>query len=113
MAHWKSCLESAVQVVFMAHAGSYPAGFITASLSSSASSLLQPMKVVRIGSVCVAEQFWGNGIGCGLVHHVREWAVEHAASDIRLTVWTFNEHAIRLYAEIGFETRALEMGMRL
>jgi len=113
MAHWKSCLESAVQVVFMAHAGSHPAGFITASLSSSASPLLQPMKVVRIGSVCVAEQFWGNGIGRGLVHHVREWAVEHAASDIRLTVWTFNEHAIRLYAEIGFETRALEMGMRL
>lgn len=113
LSHWKSCFESAAQVVFIAHVGAHPAGFITASLSSSAGPLMAPMTIVRIGSVCVAEQFWGNGIGRGLVSQVREWAVEHGAEDIRLAVWTFNEHAIALYTEIGFETRALEMGMRL
>jgi ribosomal protein S18 acetylase RimI-like enzyme len=30
-----------------------------------------------------------------------------------LTVWPFNERAVRMYAEFGFETRALEMGVRL
>lgn len=111
--HWKSCFENPAQVVFIAHVGAQPAGFITASLSSSAGPLMQAMNIVRIGSVCVAEPFWGNGIGRGLVQHVRDWAVKHDAQDIRLAVWTFNEHAIRLYAEIGFETRALEMGMRI
>ena len=28
-------------------------------------------------------------------------------------VWPFNERAVRMYAEFGFETRALEMGVRL
>jgi ribosomal protein S18 acetylase RimI-like enzyme len=113
LVHWKNSFASPAQVVFIAHAGVQPAGFITASLSSSTGPLMQPMNVVRIGSVCVAEQFWGNGIGRGLVQHVRDWAVQRQAEDIRLAVWTFNEHAIRLYSEIGFETRALEMGMRI
>ena len=111
--HWMNALVDPAHAVFIAHVGPRAAGFITASLSSGAGPLLQPLKFARIGSVCVAEQFWGNGIGRGLIQHVRDWAVDQGAGDIRLAVWTFNEHAIRLYAELGFETRALEMGMRL
>lgn len=44
---------------------------------------------------------------------VRDWAIEHDAQDLRLTVWPFNERAARMYAELGFEDRAVEMGMRL
>lgn len=111
--HWKTSFESPGQVVFLAHVGAHAAGFITASLMSSSGPLMQPMKVVRIGSVCVTEEFWGNGIGRGLVAEVKDWAVGQGAADLRLAVWEFNAHAIRLYAEFGFETRALEMGMRL
>lgn len=111
--HWMNALVDPAHAVFIAHVGPQAAGFITASLSSGVGPLMQPLKFARIGSVCVAEQFWGNGIGRGLIQHVRDWAVDQGAEDIRLAVWTFNEQAIRLYAELGFETRALEMGMRL
>jgi len=39
--------------------------------------------------------------------------MEQNAQDLRLTVWPFNERAVRISAEFGFETRALEMGVRL
>jgi ribosomal protein S18 acetylase RimI-like enzyme len=111
--HWMSFFESPGQVVFLAHVGSQAAGFITAGLFAGSGPLMQPLDFVRIGSVCVAEAFWGNGIGRGLIQNVQTWAVERGATDIRLSVWEFNTHAIKLYAELGFETRAFEMGMRL
>ncbi|MFJ5238126.1 GNAT family N-acetyltransferase [Pseudomonas neuropathica] len=90
-----------------------PVAFITAILSASSGPLMQPQNVVRIGSVCVAEPFWGKGIGRALIQRVKDWAIEQDAQDLRLTVWPFNERAVRMYAEFGFETRALEMGVRL
>jgi ribosomal protein S18 acetylase RimI-like enzyme len=109
--HWMSFFEGPGQIVFIAHVDGVAAGFITASLSSGSGPLMQPMKFVRIGSVCVAERFWGNGIGRKLVNLVQEWGIQQSAKDIRLAVWIFNAPAVRLYEEMGFETRAFEMGM--
>lgn len=111
--HWMSFFENSSQVVFMAYVDLHAAGFITASLSSSSGPLMEPLSYVRIGSVCVAEKYWGRGVGRGLIENVKKWAAERDAKDIRLSVWTFNIPAIRLYTEFGFETRAFEMGLRL
>lgn len=111
--HWASFFGMPRQVAFMAHVDGEAAGFITASLSSSSGPLMQPLDFVRIGSVCVAERFWGNALGRRLVKMVQDWGIERGAKDIRLSVWAFNHHAVRFYEELGFETRALEMGMSL
>lgn len=113
LAHWMNSFQHPGHMVFMAHAGQQAVGFITASVSSASGPLLQPLKFARIGSVCVAEDFWGRGIGRGLVQQVRTWAIQQQAQDIRLAVWAFNTRARRLYEELGFETRAYEMGMQL
>ena len=52
-------------------------------------------------------------MGRGLIQLVQKWAIARGAEDIRLAVWAFNTHATRLYEELGFETRAWEMDMRL
>ncbi|WNZ81956.1 GNAT family N-acetyltransferase [Pseudomonas sp. P108] len=111
--HWAGVFEKAGQIVFIASAGERPVAFITATLSASSGPLMQPQNVVRIGSVCVAEPFWGKGIGRTLIQRVKDWSIAHDAQDLRLTVWPFNERAVRMYAEFGFETRAFEMGVRL
>lgn len=111
--HWSGVFEKPGQIVFLASAGERPVAFITANLSASSGPLMQPQNVVRIGSVCVAEPFWGKGIGRKLIQRVKDWAIAHDAQDLRLTVWPFNERAVRMYAEFGFETRAFEMGVRL
>lgn len=111
--HWAGIFEKPGQIAFIASAGERPVAFITANLSASSGPLMQPQNVVRIGSVCVAEPFWGKGIGRTLIQRVKDWAIAHDAQDLRLTVWPFNERAVRMYAEFGFETRAFEMGVRL
>jgi ribosomal protein S18 acetylase RimI-like enzyme len=111
--HWMSFLNNQDQVIFLAFVGDWAAGFVSAGMFSAGGPLMQPMAFARIGSVCVAEVFWGKGLGRGLIQHVQAWAVERGAQDIRLSVWGFNTHARRLYEELGFETRAFEMGMRL
>ena len=111
--HWSGVFEKPNQVAFIAHVGDQPAAFITANLSASSGPLMQPQNVVRIGSVCVAERFSGKGIGRALIQRVKDWSIAHDAQDLRLTVWPFNERAARMYAEFGFENRAVEMGMRL
>lgn len=63
--------------------------------------------------MCVAGRFWGKGLGRGLIQQVKRWATENDAQDLRLSVWPFNQRAMGMYAEFGFETRAVEMGMRL
>ncbi|MEO3723450.1 GNAT family N-acetyltransferase [Pseudomonas syringae] len=111
--HWMNYLDKPGQVVFIAHVGQQAAGFIAASLSASSSPLMQPMNIVRIGSVCVAEGFWGKGIGRQLMQLAKDWALEHDAQEMRLSVWSFNERAARMYVEFGFESRTIDMGMRL
>ncbi|WP_445178050.1 GNAT family N-acetyltransferase [Pseudomonas sp. McL0111] len=111
--HWASFFEKPRHVVFIAEIGQIGIAFITANLATSAGPLMQPLEVARIGSVCVKETFWGKGIGRGLIQRVQHWAIEHGAQDIRLAVWGFNERAVHLYTELGFENRAIEMGMRL
>jgi GNAT superfamily N-acetyltransferase len=111
--HWAGVFEKPGQVVFLAQAGDQAVAFLTANVAASSGPLMQPQNVVRIGSICVAEPFWGKGIGQALMQRVKDWAIKQDAQDLRLTVWPFNERAVRMYKEFGFETRALEMGMRL
>lgn len=111
--HWRGFLSNPQQVIYLALIDGQPAGFVSAGMFSASGPLLQPMTFARVGSVCVAESFWGKGLGRGLMERVRLWAVARGAKDVRLSVWAFNDRARRLYEELGFETRALEMGMRL
>jgi ribosomal protein S18 acetylase RimI-like enzyme len=101
LSHWMSFFEKPGQVVFIAKVGHQAAGFITASLSASSGPLMQPLNVVRIGSVCVAEQFWGKGVGRRLIQLVKNWAIENDAQDLRLSVWPFNARAARMYTEFA------------
>jgi GNAT superfamily N-acetyltransferase len=48
----------------------------------------------------------GQGIGKELMATVETWARSQGVTDIRLNVWDFNRRAIKLYEEIGFNTRS-------
>jgi uncharacterized membrane protein len=44
---------------------------------------------------------------------VEEWARCQSATEVHLNVWTFNEAAVRLYADIGYAPRTQLMVKRL
>lgn len=111
--HWLPSLHEENRAAFLAERNLTAVGFITVQLVPQASPLLRPLIVGRIGSVCVAKGMRGRGIGRSLLSLAETWARDNGASDMRLSAWAFNERAIGLYRELGYETRAVDMGRRL
>ena len=111
--YWLPLLESDKDVVLIAEVGANPVGFVSAHLATTPNPLMHPILTCRIGSICVLEAYRGQGIGQKLMSAAREWATGKGAEDLKLTVWTFNTAAIRMYEEFGLEVRTLDMGMRL
>ena len=111
-AHWLPSLESDNQAAYIAEEGATAVGFVTMHLSHPTSPLLQPQCVCRIGSICVVQEQRGRGIGPALMRLAESWAAGRGANDVRLTVWAFNDVAIALYKELGYEVRAFDMGKR-
>ncbi|MEB0044915.1 MULTISPECIES: GNAT family N-acetyltransferase [unclassified Pseudomonas] len=111
--HWQPCINGERQVTFIAEQAGRAVGFVTVQVTQINSPLMQPQRVGRVGSVCVNDSARGQGIGRALMSLAQTWAIEQGATDLRLTVWAFNATALRLYEELGYEMRALEMGKRL
>ncbi|MFM0350328.1 GNAT family N-acetyltransferase [Paraburkholderia sp. RL17-347-BIC-D] len=111
--HWLSSLQGEDRAMFLAEHSGTAVGFITVQVIQPISPLLQPLIVGRIGSVAVLERLRGRGVGSTLMKLAEEWARKNGANDMRLTVWAFNEQAVGLYQELGYELRAFEMGRQL
>ena len=107
--HWLPGLQGEGRAIFLAGQGSAAVGFITVQTMPPTSPRSQPLIVGRIGSVGVMEQLRGRGVRSKLMGLAEEWARKNGANYMRLTVWAFNEQAIDLYHELGFELRAFEM----
>jgi ribosomal protein S18 acetylase RimI-like enzyme len=108
-AHWLPSLQEPNRVAFLAEHGDDAVGFITVQLTQPTSPLLQAKNVGRIGSIGVVPGQQGRGIGRVLMRLAEDWARERGADDLRLMVWGFNEQAIHLYRELGYEVSAFEM----
>lgn len=111
--HWLASLTGEDRAMFLAEHGGTAIGFITVQVMRPTSPLLQPSIFGRIGSIAVLEQLRGHGVGRALMRLAEEWARKNGAGDMRLTVWAFNEQAVGLYQELGYDLRAFEMGKQL
>ncbi len=58
--------------------------------------------VLSIESVIVDKDFRGKGIGKKLINKGYDYARENGITEIELTVWEFNEKALKLYLHEGF-----------
>ena len=111
--YWSKSIETENSTTFVAEKAGEIVGFVSVSVTAENLSLLQPMCFARVGSVCVAEAFRGQGIGRELMAQVELWAAANGAADVRLSVWAFNQPALRLYEELGYEVRSLYLGKEL
>lgn len=113
-AHWAASLAQPMATIFVAEpAPGELAGFITVAIQDEAHSLLQPMRFGRIGTVGVAPEWRGHGIGRALMQRAQDWAQARGGCELRLQVWAFNEAARRLYDELGYELRMLTLAKPL
>lgn len=108
-AHWRKSLKNDDAATFLAYDEGAVAGFVTVQVIEESHCLLQPQRFARVGTLCVAEQKRGRGIGRVLMQHAERWAAACKALDIRLEVWKFNGSAVRLYEELGYEIQSFAM----
>ncbi|MGL4573898.1 MAG: GNAT family N-acetyltransferase [Burkholderiaceae bacterium] len=111
--HWQRSMVGPQTITLVACVQDQVVGFVNAALARDEHVLLFPTLACRIGSVAVRAAHQGKGIGHALMDAIECWARENGAQDLRLNVWNFNQRAIKLYEELGFEMRAHTMGKRL
>lgn len=111
--HWRESITGDGRAAFVAERAGEPLGFITLGVGEDGHSLLQPVRWVKVISVCVRAAARGQGIGSALMAAAEAWAREQRASEARLVVWAFNRRALRLYEELGYEVRSLTLGKAL
>jgi ribosomal protein S18 acetylase RimI-like enzyme len=112
-AFWQPFVTATDTAAFIAEEGSAAVGMVTVSVATETSSLLKPLRYGRIGSVGVAGAMRNRGIGRTLVGHAESWARLHGAAEVRLNVWAFNDRAIELYRELGYDLRSVHLGKML
>jgi GNAT superfamily N-acetyltransferase len=108
--HWQQSIARDSATTFVAVVEGVVVGFATVALLRETNSLLQPLSYGRIGSVSVAKAHRGNGIGPALMAQAEKWALSRGALDLRLNVWSFNQHALQVYKELGYVPRSVNLG---
>ena len=112
-AHWLNGISRPDSITIVAEENSAIVGFVSVSIVNETHSLLQPLRYGRVGSVSVTEKRRGQGIGRELMIRAQEWVISRAGTEVRLNVWAFNTRALRMYEELGYETRSLFLAKQL
>lgn len=87
-----------------------PVGFCVVSLREpSENPLLKARKVAFVEDLCVDEQCRKMGIGKALMAEVQQRAKAKGAAAMELTVWAFNENAVKFYEKLGMSPRSITM----
>ena len=112
-AHWMNSIAKQDATTFVVEEFKTIVGFVNVSIVNESHTLLQPLRFGRVGSVGVHEQRRGEGIGRELMRQAQEWASRRGGVEVRLNVWAFNSQALRMYEELGYETRSLFLAKQL
>lgn len=110
--HWLKNIQSDKATTYVAQASQRLVGFVTVGIVEDHHSLIQPDPYGRVGSLCVAADHRGQGIGRELMTRAENWVHQQGVGDVRLNVWAFNDAALRLYRELGYEIRSHQLGKR-
>jgi aminoglycoside 6'-N-acetyltransferase I len=89
-------------IVAVAQAGSVLAGFAEISVRSDHVEGTSSAPVPYLEGWYVRQQYRGKGIGRGLLKFVEEWAVACGFRELASDAELWNEHSIRLHAQLGF-----------
>lgn len=86
---------------------------IVKSMTTQSIPILVPRIFIFIDDFCVKSNYKKNGIGRLLFQHIVDYAKAEEASSLQLSVWQFNEDAIKFYETMGMSTRNRRMELNL
>ena len=97
-----------------AYDGDKLVGFASAFMKpANPNPAMLPHRIAYIDDICVHSDCRGMGIGTLLYNETVRLAKERGANTLMLTVWAFNESAMRFYKGLGMTERNINMEMKL
>ena len=112
--YYLSCIEDPNAVILIAEKFSSIVGALICTIRTSPDTpVLVPRKYGCIENVTVEKTQRKQGIGKRLIAHAQQWAKERGASAMELTVWEFNQGAMKFYQQLGYHAYRSQMIMDL
>ncbi|MBQ4916136.1 GNAT family N-acetyltransferase [Maribacter sp. MMG018] len=66
-----------------------------------------------LGFMYTDPEYRGQGINGAIMDRLKKWSLSKGLTELRLTVYNDNEHAIRAYEKVGFKKHMIEMRLRI
>lgn len=88
-------------------------GFLFAEVLTIGGDITHKRKIIAIHEIGVSKINRGTGFGTELFNEIKKIAKEKNCCDITLSVWQFNENAIRFYKKMGMNIQSLRMEIKI
>ncbi|WP_405383619.1 GNAT family N-acetyltransferase [Maribacter sp. LLG6340-A2] len=82
------------------------------ALEKPARPYLDHTHYAYLGFMYTHSSYRGKGVNGQIMKRLRQWAQANGLSELRLTVYSNNEPALRAYEKVGFTDHMIEMRMR-
>lgn len=88
-------------------------GFILATIVEKEGRHTKFKKTLHINTIGTKKESQNKGIGTTLINEIKKIAKENKCDNINLSVWSFNDNAIKFYKHIGFKNQKINMEITL
>ena len=88
-------------------------GFILATIIEKEGRHTKFKKTLHINTLGTKKDSQNKGIGTALINEIKKIAKENKCDNINLSVWSFNDNAIKFYKHIGFNSQKINMEITL
>ena len=105
--------DIAKRMVYVAKIDELIAGFLVLSKRNNSGEGLVSKNVLVLESICVDEEFRGQGIGRTMLSELRLLARVFRCQEIILSVYPENDGAIAFYQKCGFFIRSINMDTKV
>ncbi len=113
-AHIQEILDGEASTIFVAEAKGEVAGFAEVIVKDTPPvPVMVPRRFAVVDTLAVDEKHRRAGVGRALMEQAEQFAREHGARDMELSVYRFNQGAVRFYEELGYQTASLKMRKRI
>ena len=111
MERLKKLLET--DSIYVAKINSGIVGYIIIDIKEKDNGFIRYRKLLSIDTLCIDEDFRGQGIGTKMLEFAKNIAKEQNCTDMHLTVNPNNENAIKVYEKFGMKVHNLSYMMKL
>ena len=99
--------------IYVAKVNGEIVGYIIIDIKEKDNGFMRYRKLLSIDTLCIDEDFRGQGIGTKILEFAKNIAKEENCTDMYLTVNPNNENAIKVYEKFGMKVYNLSYMMKL